>query len=322
MSDKHIDEVSGVETTGHEWDGIRELNNPLPRWWVWTFYATHRLGARLRDRLSGLAAAAPRRRRACSAIPAAATSKTELAARRGARRHLRRPDRGQDGRPRSSPTTTLRAIRDRRRCARPSRSTASSATARARRVRPAIPNLNDDDWLWGGTPEQIQHDHRHGIRFAGDRRHAHLRDAGLRATSSTATQIGAGRRLCGRACPDRRRTPALVEPGKTGLRRQLRRLPWRRRQGQQGARRAEPDRRDLAARVRARTAIVAQVAHPEHGVMPAWAGAPRRRQRSRSWPSMCIRWAAANSARGALLPRDHRQRRLRHMRRGLPSHSG
>ena len=32
------DEVTGIETTGHEWDGIKELNNPLPRWWVWTFY--------------------------------------------------------------------------------------------------------------------------------------------------------------------------------------------------------------------------------------------------------------------------------------------
>ena len=29
-----------VETTGHEWDGIQEYNNPLPRWWLWTFYAT------------------------------------------------------------------------------------------------------------------------------------------------------------------------------------------------------------------------------------------------------------------------------------------
>ena len=40
MSNDNIDEVSGVETTGHEWDGIRELNNPLPRWWLWTFYFT------------------------------------------------------------------------------------------------------------------------------------------------------------------------------------------------------------------------------------------------------------------------------------------
>lgn len=35
-----VDPVTGVTTTGHDWDGIQELNNPLPRWWLWTFYAT------------------------------------------------------------------------------------------------------------------------------------------------------------------------------------------------------------------------------------------------------------------------------------------
>ena len=35
-----VDKISGTSTTGHEWDGIKELNTPLPRWWVWTFYAT------------------------------------------------------------------------------------------------------------------------------------------------------------------------------------------------------------------------------------------------------------------------------------------
>ena len=40
MSEKDTDAVTGIETTGHEWDGIKELNNPLPRWWLWTFYAT------------------------------------------------------------------------------------------------------------------------------------------------------------------------------------------------------------------------------------------------------------------------------------------
>jgi cytochrome c oxidase cbb3-type subunit 3 len=35
----HLDKVSGQTTTGHEWDGIRELNTPLPRWWLWLFYA-------------------------------------------------------------------------------------------------------------------------------------------------------------------------------------------------------------------------------------------------------------------------------------------
>ncbi len=40
MADQNeIDHVSGKSTTGHEWDGIKELNSPLPRWWVLTFYA-------------------------------------------------------------------------------------------------------------------------------------------------------------------------------------------------------------------------------------------------------------------------------------------
>ena len=38
-NDRPIDDVSGMETTGHEWDGITELDSPLPRWWLWTYYA-------------------------------------------------------------------------------------------------------------------------------------------------------------------------------------------------------------------------------------------------------------------------------------------
>jgi cytochrome c oxidase cbb3-type subunit 3 len=37
---KEIDKVTGTATTGHDWDGIRELNTPLPRWWLWLFYIT------------------------------------------------------------------------------------------------------------------------------------------------------------------------------------------------------------------------------------------------------------------------------------------
>ena len=39
MAKKH-DAATEEETTGHEWDGIHELNKPLPKWWLWTFYAT------------------------------------------------------------------------------------------------------------------------------------------------------------------------------------------------------------------------------------------------------------------------------------------
>lgn len=40
MAQREIDEASGVETTGHAWDGIRELNNALPRWWLIIFWAS------------------------------------------------------------------------------------------------------------------------------------------------------------------------------------------------------------------------------------------------------------------------------------------
>src|SRR5215468_7897130 len=40
VQEHDVDAVTGVETTGHEWDGVRELNKPLPRWWLLTFYAT------------------------------------------------------------------------------------------------------------------------------------------------------------------------------------------------------------------------------------------------------------------------------------------
>lgn len=39
-SEKDRDEFTGIETTGHEWDGIKELNNPLPAWWLWVFYVS------------------------------------------------------------------------------------------------------------------------------------------------------------------------------------------------------------------------------------------------------------------------------------------
>ena len=41
MADRReVDEATQTETTGHEWDGIKELDTPMPRWWLWTFYAT------------------------------------------------------------------------------------------------------------------------------------------------------------------------------------------------------------------------------------------------------------------------------------------
>ncbi|WP_151720283.1 cytochrome-c oxidase, cbb3-type subunit III [Gemmobacter serpentinus] len=40
MCAKQIKKPGEVPTTGHEWDGIQEFDNPMPRWWLWTFYLT------------------------------------------------------------------------------------------------------------------------------------------------------------------------------------------------------------------------------------------------------------------------------------------
>ncbi|MEQ1619394.1 MAG: cytochrome-c oxidase, cbb3-type subunit III [Terricaulis sp.] len=40
MANRERDEVTGTQTTGHEWDGLRELDTPLPRWWLMVLYAT------------------------------------------------------------------------------------------------------------------------------------------------------------------------------------------------------------------------------------------------------------------------------------------
>ena len=40
MARRKHDTAVETETTGHEWDGIQELNKPLPKWWLYVFYAT------------------------------------------------------------------------------------------------------------------------------------------------------------------------------------------------------------------------------------------------------------------------------------------
>ena len=34
------DIVTGQDTTGHEWDGLKELNTPLPKWWLYILWGT------------------------------------------------------------------------------------------------------------------------------------------------------------------------------------------------------------------------------------------------------------------------------------------
>lgn len=165
MSEKDIDEVSGIATTGHEWDGIKELDNPMPRWWVYTFYATivwaviytiaFPAWPMITSATSGMIGWSSRGD-VKQELAAAETAKSDYVAAVAAAsvEEILADD-------------TLRQF-------------ATAAGAAAFKVNcvqchgsgaagsAGYPNLNDDEWLWGGTPEAIRTTIAHGIRFDGD----------------------------------------------------------------------------------------------------------------------------------------------------------
>jgi cytochrome c oxidase cbb3-type subunit 3 len=168
MSAKKVTRKPGeVETTGHEWDGIEELNNPLPRWWLWTFYATILwaliytilfpawplitgatpgvLGFSTRANVAAdiqrfEAANGPMRERLVAADLAEITADPELL----------------------QFANSAGAAVFRTNCSQCHGSGAAGVQATG------YPNLLDDDWLWGGAMEDIHATITHGIRNTTD----------------------------------------------------------------------------------------------------------------------------------------------------------
>ena len=159
--DKRIDAPTGTETVGHEWDGIEELDTPLPRWWLWTFYATIVFAV-------GYVALYPALPMLHGATQGALgwTSHGQLdrdLAARGAELApvyaaiARTPV---DQLPRN-PQLLQAAVEGgraafRMHCVQCHGSGAAGS--------PGYPNLNDDDWLWGGDLRAIEFTITHGAR--------------------------------------------------------------------------------------------------------------------------------------------------------------
>jgi len=161
MAEKRTDEATGTETMGHEWDGIEELNTPLPRWWLWTFYACivfalgytivypawpmiHRatggtLGWSSRGDFDR-EMASETRRRSPTMVALAATSIERL------------PD---------NPALMQAAVEGGRAAFKVHCVQCHGSGAAGSR---GYPNLNDDDWLWGGDISTIEQTIEHGIR--------------------------------------------------------------------------------------------------------------------------------------------------------------
>ena len=164
---RHTPQKGDPETTGHEWDGIQEFNNPLPRWWLWTFYACivwaviysvlypawpmiskatpgllgYSTRAEIARDLAAFAeASGPIREKLVAADLAEVPADAEL----------------------NQYALNAGAAVFRTWCAQCHGSGAAGVQASG------YPNLLDDDWLWGGQIDEITHTIRHGIRNEAD----------------------------------------------------------------------------------------------------------------------------------------------------------
>lgn len=166
MADRRIDKPTGTETVGHEWDGIEELNTPLPRWWLWTFYLTILYAVAyviaypawpLVDKATeGVLGWSSRGQLAkeVSAADLAQVSVREALARTPIERL-----------PEDS-ALLAQAVAGGRAAFKVNCSQCHGSGA-AGSQHLAYPNLNDDDWLWGGDLRAIEYTLVHGIRQAG-----------------------------------------------------------------------------------------------------------------------------------------------------------
>jgi len=165
MSEKEVDEVTGVETTGHEWDGIKELNKPLPKWWLWTFYATI-LWALVMFVLYPAFPTMSGYTKGVMNFSQRATVEAEVAAGREAQSKFREAIA-------SKSVSDIKADPDLLRFA-----SAGGRAAFAENCAPChgrgaqggigYPNLADDSWIWGGSIDAIYQTIRYGIRWTGD----------------------------------------------------------------------------------------------------------------------------------------------------------
>ena len=159
------DEHSGVETTGHTWDGIQELNTPLPRWWLWTFYATivFALGYVL------LYPAIPMLHAASTGLlgwTSRGMLATEMAEEHDRHRALRAAIAATPIEAlASNPGLQRAAIEGGHAAFKVNCVQCHGAGAAGGK---GYPNLNDDDWLWGGDLDTIQQTLVNGIRHPGN----------------------------------------------------------------------------------------------------------------------------------------------------------
>jgi cytochrome c oxidase cbb3-type subunit 3 len=162
--EKHeVDQVTGVATTGHVWDGIRELNTPLPRWWLWLFYITivWSVGYWIVYPSWPLVSSYTTGTFNWHSRDAVQADLAELQSQRGPMVARLRAASLQEIATEQTLLDFARAV------AKPAfgENCAPCHGAGAAGAK-GYPNLNDDDWLWGGKLDDIALTIRNGVRTA------------------------------------------------------------------------------------------------------------------------------------------------------------
>ncbi|MEO0937785.1 MAG: cytochrome-c oxidase, cbb3-type subunit III [Pseudomonadota bacterium] len=152
-------------TTGHEWDGIEEFNNPLPRWWLWIFYATIIWGIGYTIAYP----AWPMISKATSGVLGYST-RAEVAEEIAA---VETANAAINQRLAETPLTLIAADAELNTYAQSAgaavfRTYCSQCHGAGAAGAVGYPNLLDDSWLWGGDIEAIHYTISHGIRNEDD----------------------------------------------------------------------------------------------------------------------------------------------------------
>jgi cytochrome c oxidase cbb3-type subunit 3 len=154
------DALTGTDTTGHEWDGLKELNTPLPKWWLYVLYATIAFAAVW----VVLYPALPIR---------GATGVTGWIAREAVVQDVRASQERMGpmlARIRAATPQAIAADPELRAFAVAGGRTAfgnNCAACHGAGGQGAVggfPSLADDDWIWGGSHDAIRHTILHGVR--------------------------------------------------------------------------------------------------------------------------------------------------------------
>jgi cytochrome c oxidase cbb3-type subunit 3 len=165
MHNKEVDKLSGVETTGHEWDGLKELNNPLPKWWLYIFYATivwaigYWIVYPSWPLISGYTAGVMGDSQRANAL---AAYQADLEARSQIGEKLI-----------NAPLEEIRSTQSLLEFALANGEAAFGDNCAACHGTgaegfPGYPNLQDDNWIWGGSLDAIHTTLQHGIRADND----------------------------------------------------------------------------------------------------------------------------------------------------------